>query len=134
MSCTTCSTATNVCDSSAGKVTIIRGSDAEISIRLVNKSTSEPFDLTGASQIKAVFIKKDETVLEKLMSPDGSVVITSALAGKLKVLLTEADTTNLKLGDEQSFEVEVTIGSVTTIVQFVGRLVVVKRVFDTSDT
>lgn len=113
----------------ASTINIIRESDREFSVRITIKETGDPFDLTGVSQIKAYFPKTDGTALEKNLSPSGAIVVLNALAGKIKITLSEADTALLNVGEAQSFEVEIQIGSITSIVQFVESLNVIDRVF-----
>lgn len=112
----------------ATTLNIIKGSDREITVRITLKETGEPFDLTGVDEITALFRKADESVLQKTMT-GGAISILSACAGKIKILLTEADTASLKVGEAQSFEIEVEVGSITSIVQFVETLNVIDRVF-----
>lgn len=119
-------TCVSSCDEST-VINVIRGSDREITIRIETKKSQEPFDLTGVSEIEACFLKEDDTILSKKMTT-GGVSVVSALAGKIKVILTETDTATLKVGESRSFEVLVTIGSVTSIVQFIEQLNVIKRV------
>lgn len=49
-------------------ITIVQGSDKNITLRLDSK-TSDPFDLTGASLIRACFIKDDDTSLHVFYLP-----------------------------------------------------------------
>lgn len=107
---------------------VIRGSDREFVVRIVVQETGEPFDLTGASEIRALFRKDDDSVLTKAMT-DGSIVILSACTGKMKITLNETDTASLKVGETQSFEVEIQIGSITSIVQFIEVFTVIDRIF-----
>jgi hypothetical protein len=110
-------------------INIIRESDREFSVRIEIKSSGDPFDLTGASQIKAYFPKPDGTALEINMNPSNSIVILNAMGGKIKIALSEAETALLNVGEAQSFEVEIQIGTITSIVQFVEALNVIDRVF-----
>lgn len=110
---------------------IIRGSDREFTIRVTlanGCADGEPFDLSGAAEIKILLRKDDDTILTKTMT-GGSISILSACAGKVKVTLTDADTSSLKVGDAQSFEIEIQVGSITSIVQFTELLNVINRVF-----
>lgn len=113
-------------------LSIIRGTDREFVFKLLTKETNDPFDLTGASQIKVFFPKEDGSVLEKTMIPSGSVSIINAAHGKVRVMLDEIETASLNVGEAQSFEVEIQIGSITSIVQFFESLNVIDRVFHSS--
>lgn len=113
----------------ASTLSVIRESDREFSVRVTIKETGAPFDLTGVTQIKAYFPKADGTALEKNMTPSGAISVLSACAGKIKITLSEADTALLNVGEAQSFEVEIQIGTNTSIIQFVEALNVIDRVF-----
>ena len=56
------------------QVTIIKGSDREILIRIVIEESQEPFNLTGATAIKAIFVKSDGGKLEKTIASGVTVV------------------------------------------------------------
>ncbi len=107
---------------------IIKGSDREFCVRVVVQDTQEPFDLTGASEIRALFRKSDDSTLTKTMT-SGAISIVSACVGKMKIILNEVDTASLKAGENQSFEVEIQIGSITSIVQFLEVFTVIERIF-----
>jgi len=106
---------------------IIQGSDREFNVRIESQETKEPFDLTGVSEIVACFIKDDGSILSKKMTL-GQIAVVNALGGKIKVTLDEVDTAALKAGENKSFEIEITIGTITSIVQFIEQLTVIKRV------
>jgi hypothetical protein len=108
---------------------VIRGSDREFSIRIAIKESGEPFDLTGVTQILAYFPKEDGSALVKNMVSSGDIAVLSPTTGKIRVYLSETDTASLSVGEVQSFEIEVQIGGVTSIVQFVETLNVIDRVF-----
>lgn len=117
------------CESKA--ISVIRGSDREIDIRISAAGpcgAGDPFDLSSASAIKALFRKSDETVLT-VSIVSGGVSVVSAVAGKIKIILSDTDTSSLLVGDAQSFEVEILVGANTYIVQFKNKLNVVDRVF-----
>jgi hypothetical protein len=113
-------------------VTIIRGSDRYFSI-LVSYTCgvdepSQPFDLTGTTEIRALFPKADGTTIVKTYT-GGDITITSAIAGKIRVFINDSETALLNVGDSQSFEVEIHQGPTVNIVQFVGLLTVIDRLF-----
>lgn len=105
-------------------VKIVRGQDIELDIFIRYKSTEKPFDLTDAS-IKAIFLKEDGS---KLIKSSGITVI-SAQGGNLKIRLEDSETSILKTGEEMSFELEITKGTDTVIVQFINQLKIVDRLF-----
>jgi hypothetical protein len=96
---------------------IVKGSDVPITVYLT-KSSGGAFPLTGVTEIKARFLKADDTILEVTMT-GLAITVLSAAGGSIKIALAEADTILLKAGDDMSFEVEVVIGGTdTTIIQF----------------
>jgi hypothetical protein len=112
-------------------ITIIRGSDRTFSV-LINYTCGgndpQPFDLSGTTEIKAIFPNADgTTVVETLTS--GRVTITSPFAGKIKIFIPDGDTSLLNVGENQSFEIELHAGAIINIVQFLGMLNVVDRLF-----
>jgi hypothetical protein len=59
----------------------------------------------------------------------GQIVPDPFSQGKLTLFLNEADTARLQPGQEQSFEILITLGAQLTIVQFIEALIVVSRLF-----
>lgn len=112
---------------------IIRGSDKTFTILVTISggcNDGSPFDLTGATEIIALFENADTTILEKTMT-GGAITILSAPTGKISVTIADAETALLNVGQSQSFELEIHIGPLINIVQFVGLLNVTDRVFST---
>lgn len=109
------------------KANVIKGSDRDLIVRVKVKETDEPFDLSSASEIIAYFRKSDDTFLERKLSLS-QIEIINACAGKLKIILDDASTSLLHVGDDQDFEIEIQIGTVTSIVQFLESLNVIDRV------
>ena len=110
---------------------IIRGSDREFTIRVTIESSCDsgaPFDLSSATEIKALFSNADGSVLTVTMT-GGQIVILNGCAGKIKVSLTDLQTALLNVGEAQSFELEIHIGTVISIVQFVGSITIIDRIF-----
>lgn len=113
-----------------GSITVIAGEDRMMILRIVDKLTQEPFDLTAASAINARFKNADQTVLIKNLT--AGVAIVSAPAGKISVSLSATETALLNVRENQSFEVEFVIGTGAvaklTVVQFIEALTVRGRV------
>jgi len=109
-------------------VSIVHGEDKLITIRVISKSTEEPFDLTGAT-VSVKFAKTDGTTLTK--SVGAGVTIVNAVAGKMEVLLSDTDTALLKAGENQDFEAIVTVNTVTSILQFRRALSIFEKIFTT---
>jgi hypothetical protein len=112
-------------------VTVIKGEDRDILLRIVDKATDQPFDLTNASAINARFKNEDGTILVKALAA-GSVSVVSAPSGKVQVSLAAAETALMKAREAQDFEIEIVIGSGSTskltVVQFLQALTVKSRV------
>jgi len=78
--------------STINKATVIRGEDRDLYIRLRDKVTGDPFDLTGITQLEAIFRKpgntrltKDDTVLDAVAAYETyqNVVYTAVTAGEV---------------------------------------------------
>lgn len=106
-------------------VKVIQGEDKVINLRLRDEN-GDPFDISTATLIKAIFKKADGTLLTKQTGGSG-VSIVNGPAGKLTVDLDDSDTILLKVGEFQDFEVEITIAGEVTIVQFQKAFTVKKR-------
>ena len=118
-------------------VDIIQGTDREFSLRIVKKSTEEPFDLTGLTGTDlALKMPGTDSDLEFTMTPNvnGSALsIASALGGKILVSLSDIDTALLKSGDGQNMELTIKEGAgpdfEISIVQFSAQLNVKPKLF-----
>lgn len=112
-------------------VSIIKGSDKVFYVRIVSKDTGEPYAIGTASEIKLIMpLQAGGALTKKLSDADGSVeIIGDGHIGKIKFYLTEIDTAQLKAGEALSFEVEVTVATITSVVQFVEMLNVTARLF-----
>lgn len=118
----------------ASVLNIVRGADKVFYTRIVHKETQEPYDLSTVDEITLLLPKSDEAgggaLQKKLSDADGSVsVLSDGHVGKVQFKLTEVETTDLKVGEELSFEVEVRVNDITSVVQFSGVLNVIARLF-----
>jgi hypothetical protein len=117
---------------------IIKGSDREFTLRIVRKSTEEPFDLTGlAGAALALKIPTDADSLELTLTPNANgskLEIISALGGKIKVTLSDVDSGLLKAADGQNIELTIKEGAGPdfdiSIVQFPSAINVKKSYFE----
>jgi len=114
---------------------IIQGQTRKPIIQLFFEKTKEPFDFTGmdnagnGDEIKALFVKTDGTLLEKLWTDGaGDIAILSEAGGKIQIQLSVADTDLLKTGEKQDFEIEIIKDTETFIEKFEQKLTVVERV------
>lgn len=111
--------------------TVVRGEDKYLNIKLDNANTGDPYDLSLATEIDAVFEKTDGTCIHKLLSLT-EVVVTNGPAGKLRIQLNAADTALLALSPEDGYsdiELRITIASKLNIVQLVDVFKVVQKLF-----
>ena len=98
---------------------IICGEDKSLIVKLENEVTEYPFDLTGATEIEAIFMKNDGTGLHKLLTTSG-IVILNAPGGAIQINLAASETQVLKISDLDSlssFEVRVSIAGKKRYVQ-----------------
>lgn len=114
-------------------ITIIKESDRQFSVRILSQESQDPFNFTGVTEIKAIF--QQDPAINPAVPPveismtGGQIVPDPSSQGKITLFLTEVNTTQLLAGDSQSFEVLIFVGGQLTIVQFVGALNVVARLF-----
>lgn len=99
------------------QTTIYQGSDRTLRLMLRSKDSGEPFDLSGASEIKAIF-KGSSALVEKTLTGGDVSVVSPSGAGIIDVDLAAADTNALYEGPRQTFELEITISGDVTVVVF----------------
>ncbi len=109
----------------ADKIKIIQGEDRDLVLNLVDENSGENFDLTGWAADKAIFKAADGTNIEKI---GGDVTINApAELGKVTVNLSDTDTSAMATSEGASFELEISMGTETRIVQFVEALEIISR-------
>jgi hypothetical protein len=109
-------------------IKVIRGEDRVFNIKFVNKTTNEPYDLSAITQISVKFNNAIGSTQAQLTKTIGSgVVIVSTILGKIQVSLSDLDTTTLRIGERQNFEVTLDFGSTRRIVQFLTEWTVVDK-------
>lgn len=112
--------------------TVVQGQDLSLNVRLVTADPGDPFDLTSASEIVAVFASTQAPLyIEKKLSMS-QITIASAAGGRFLVLLSPADTNLFPINAQASFEVRVTIAGKITTIQFLNALNVVASLFPTA--
>jgi hypothetical protein len=119
-----------------GGLTIIRGSDKQFTVRITIQDPCNagipgpPFDLTGVTEIKAYFPPQPPTTTPvTLTMTGGQITVLNVSQGSMQMVMNDTTTPLLLVGDSQNFEIEIHIGSVISIVQFMGVLTVVDRLF-----
>lgn len=98
--------------------TVIIDEDKVLDIRLTSQKTKDPFDLTSATEIEAIFINADNTYLIKKLTLAG-IVLISGPGGHFQVILTSAETALLApsiVGGYSDIEIHITIAGKLTIV------------------
>lgn len=106
-------------------VKVVQGEDKIIDLKIRDEN-GDPYDLTGYSAIEAKFKNTDGTLLT--LAVGTGVTVVSAILGRIQLSLTDLQTAELKAGDFMDFEVKITIGTSTQIVQFLRMLSVKKQV------
>lgn len=109
------------------QVTLIQGEDREINFTVIDSEESIALDLTGSTEIAVKVAATDGGAISFLLST-AEVVITESTKGKFKVVMSDAKTSLLKVGD-QSVEVIIDIGSSRRIVQLSKALLIKKKLF-----
>ncbi len=96
-------------------VSIIKGEDKEIQIRLASAETGDPYDLTDVTAVTCNFTNTDLSNLA--LSLSAGIAITTALAGKLTMTLTAAQTALLLLSSNSTMQLNLTKNAKITKVQ-----------------
>ena len=91
---------------------INRGEDKILVLTLREKESGDAIDLSSVSAAEACFKGETADVVKTLGS---GVSVTDGPKGRLQVVLDEADTLALKVGDNQDFKVKIVIGTDTKI-------------------
>lgn len=113
---------------SCNKITIIKGEDRSFIVRITEECTGDNYDLTGLTAAKAVFKSEVGANVEITMLASEIAVVTPATSGKLDLLISDAKTSLLKVGKDQTFEIELVTNSDTRIVQFKKAITVEARI------
>lgn len=110
-------------------ISIVKGEDKEIFVRLISKENHDPIVLDlNVSEIVAKFQGNGEEVHKTLSVDPGGITIVNSDTGKFKITLSELDTPKLAVGNNKSFEVVITKSGITSIVQFVSMLNVTESI------
>lgn len=105
---------------------IVRGEDYTLSI-WVSDSDGVAYSLGVPDEIEAKFYNSDGTVLTKKLT-EGEIVIVSDPRGEVNILLSDTDTSELKVGTFQDFDVHIVNGDNNRIVKFKNLINVVEKV------
>lgn len=96
-------------------ITIIQGEDKDITIRLNNESTQDPFDLAGLTEAEVCFDNQDRSQTSVLLSAptaNGSQLsVQDATLGKLTLILGDADTSLFEVTKNETMEITLDFGS-----------------------
>jgi len=114
---------------------IVQGEDKTVTVKLTQKingpTNGYPFDLTGATEIEAIFLKTDGTCLHKKLSL-AQIIILNALAGSLQILLTAADSALLAVSPltaNSNIELRVVIAGKMTYIQLKNVVKIVSSLY-----
>lgn len=104
-------------------VKVIQGEDKTFAVTL-RKSQGDPYDLTGVTEITFCF--PGETAVQTVTLGASEVAIVNAVLGKITVTITDTKTALMKIGEDQTFECMIDVGTTRTKVKFTEQL----NVFD----
>lgn len=98
---------------------IIRGEDLVQTLSITENDDTTLVDLSGVTEIEINFVKSDGTNLTKALSTGDIVVLNQNTdLGKIQLVLTDTDTGSLLIGERQTFDVIVDIGTTRKITQY----------------
>ena len=118
-------------------INIIQGTDKEFTLKVIKKSTGDPFDFTGLVTTAVTLTLEGENVnlvLSLTANANGSVLtFPSAIGGKVKASISDLDTANLKKGSALDMELNINEGAgpdfAISKVQFLNALEVKEKLF-----
>lgn len=105
-------------NSGCNRIQIVQTSAKVFFARLFYANTGEPFDLTGVTEIVAIFPGLNGSVIKKTLSDSGGVIVVgSPGAGKVQISLSTTDTQQMQPNTQiaQNLQFIVTIGGVAQI-------------------
>jgi hypothetical protein len=106
---------------------VFQGEDKDLDFAIRDKD-GNPFNLNNASEIMVLFRNADNSVLIKTFTGK-QVTPTNAGGGLIRVRVDGADSRLLRLGDQQSVEIRVTINSLLSIAPALNQLTVLASLF-----
>lgn len=115
---------------SCNKLSIVKGEDRSFFVKLkscINES-KEPFDLSLATAIKAIFKGTSGVNVEVTLAAAEIVIIGSPTLGKIEIKISDVKSALLLTGADQSFEIEIDLGTEKRIVQVKSLLTVINRI------
>lgn len=113
-------------EASPGSV-IYQGEDKDLDFAIRDQD-GNPFNLANASDVTVLFRNEDKSVLVKRLS-NAQVTPTNAGGGLIRVRIPAADSRLLKVGDNQSVEIRVTIQGLVSFAPAKNQLTVLKSLF-----
>lgn len=102
------------CGSASESWKIIEGEDRNRVLQ-ARKSNGDSYDLTGVTEIRARFRKKDGSILELRLSTS-DITIVDAVRGRFGVSFTELQSAQLLIGAGQDFSVIFDSGPLATVI------------------
>jgi hypothetical protein len=120
---------------------VYQGADKTLDFFLTKQSNGQPLDITGVTEIEAIFLNTDGTFLELKLSLS-EVTLVSAPGGHFQVQISAADSQLLALSPMpvppsylpcfSDVEVHLTIGGKISIVVLTGSIQVLARRYPTA--
>ena len=108
---------------------IIKGSDVILNVTLRHKTSGDPYDLTGATEITACFEADDGTTVTFNMAVDSEISIRNAepKLGKIAIAMTDTKTALLMIGDPVDFDITIDKGADREIIKVEQSLIIEDR-------
>jgi hypothetical protein len=103
------------CETNGTNKKITRGEDFTLIVRMRDKY-NDPIDLTNMTAAEATFPGESSDVVKTLGA--GISVVGNAILGKFQVVLDEADTLLLNIGNNQEYKIKTVISTETKIDKF----------------
>ncbi len=100
---------------------IIQGEDKTFNVTL-RKEDGDPYDLTGATEIKFTF--PGTSAIQQISLTGTEVTVVNAELGKLQATINDTKSALLKVGEQQTFECQIDVGTARTKVKFEEQLTV----------
>lgn len=106
-------------------IQIIKGDDVKIDVSIKNEDLT-PYDLSSVTAATACFINADDSSLSLTLGSGVSVL--DAVAGKLRVSISDTESALLKANEEASFEVQIDESGDKQSFQFIESLCIKERI------
>lgn len=112
--------------------TVVLGEDKTLDVKLKNKITRDPIDLTAATEIVAILPNADSTTfLEKKLSTAG-VVLINGPTGHFQIIISASESSLLSIGSSVYIDIRFTIGGKLTKVVIKDAITIISPAYPTA--